>query len=188
MHMVGDNGDDGVWMTYGELASARRIKRAAAVRLVQRRRWRRQVGNDKLTRVLVPRDMVKLADEASRPDGNDIADDIVGDNASDVTALQVAIDALRGAHAGEIATFREQHGRSVAVLESRLADAERRAERSDLALAGERARADSLRDRLEAAERGQREAEEAAQALREADTARRARGLLARLRAAWRGD
>jgi hypothetical protein len=45
-----------------------------------------------------------------------------------------------------------------------------------------------LRDRLEAAERGQREAQEAAEELRQADMTRQARGLVARLRAAWRGE
>jgi hypothetical protein len=62
------------------------------------------------------------------------------------------------------------------------------APRAEKALTGERARADSLRDRLEAAERAQRDAQEAAEELRQAEMARQARGLLARLRAAWRSD
>ncbi len=50
----GDNGGDSRWMTYAELAEARGIKEPAAVRLVQRRRWERQPGNDGAARVAVP--------------------------------------------------------------------------------------------------------------------------------------
>jgi hypothetical protein len=38
MNVVGN--DDGVWMTYGQLAAARGVKRIAAVRIVQRHKWR----------------------------------------------------------------------------------------------------------------------------------------------------
>jgi len=55
------------------------------------------------------------------------------------------------------------------------------------ALAAERIRADALRDRLDAAELARRQAVEAAEGLRQAETARQARGLLARLKDAWRG-
>ena len=41
-------------MTYAELAMARGIKEPAAVRLVQRRGWERQPGNDGAIRVAVP--------------------------------------------------------------------------------------------------------------------------------------
>ena len=50
----GDNGDDSRWMTYAELAQARGIKEPAAVRLVQRRGWERQPGNDGTARIAVP--------------------------------------------------------------------------------------------------------------------------------------
>lgn len=50
----GDNGYDSRWMTYAELAQARGIKEPAAVRLVQRRRWERQPGNDGAARIAVP--------------------------------------------------------------------------------------------------------------------------------------
>ena len=46
--------DDSRWMTYAELAMARGIKEPAAVRLVQRRGWERQPGNDGAVRVAVP--------------------------------------------------------------------------------------------------------------------------------------
>jgi len=50
----GDSGGDTRWMTYAELAQARGIKEPAAVRLVQRRGWERQPGNDGSTRIAVP--------------------------------------------------------------------------------------------------------------------------------------
>ncbi len=49
-----DSGGDTRWMTYAELAQARGIKEPAAVRLVQRRGWERQPGNDGSTRTAVP--------------------------------------------------------------------------------------------------------------------------------------
>jgi hypothetical protein len=50
----------GVWMTYTELAAARGIARAGAIRLVQRQRWQRRAGsNDGLAHVLVPHDWAK---------------------------------------------------------------------------------------------------------------------------------
>ena len=102
--------------------------------------------------------------------------------------------------------LRADHERVMAVAATRVAEAADRADRAEQALAGERSRGENLRDRLEAAERAteavtaeaeqaSREAEErdartvqeATEALRQAETARQARGLLARLRAAWRG-
>ena len=50
----GDSGGDTRWMTYAELAQVRGIKEPAAVRLVQRRGWERQPGNDGSTRIAVP--------------------------------------------------------------------------------------------------------------------------------------
>jgi len=52
-----------------------------------------------------------------------------------------------------------------------------KADRADAALTGERARAGALRDRLEAAEDTARVAREAADAPRQGDAARKARGL-----------
>jgi hypothetical protein len=47
-------GDGSRRMTYAELAAVRGISVASAERLVRRRRWARQVGNDGVVRVLVP--------------------------------------------------------------------------------------------------------------------------------------
>lgn len=57
----GDDGDDSRWMTYAELAQARGIKEPAAVRLVQRRGWERQPGNDGAARIAVPVSELRLS-------------------------------------------------------------------------------------------------------------------------------
>src|ERR1700760_2315477 len=51
---TGDASGDGRWMTYAEIARLRGISKASAERLVFRRHWRRQQGNDRTLRVLVP--------------------------------------------------------------------------------------------------------------------------------------
>ena len=42
---VADDGDDSRWMSYLELAEARRITTSSAIKLVMRRGWRRQQDN-----------------------------------------------------------------------------------------------------------------------------------------------
>src|SRR3954449_11279572 len=62
-----DMTEDGAWVTYAELAKARGITRAAAVKLAQRHKWRRRKGNEpsREVKVLVPtRDMTKVATQA----------------------------------------------------------------------------------------------------------------------------
>ena len=86
-----------------------------------------------------------------------------------VSAFRDALVALREAKDGEIATLR-----------TALADAVGARARVAEALTAERARSDVLRERIEALRDELRQAQEAA-------AARQARGLLARLRAAWRG-
>jgi hypothetical protein len=65
---VGDP-PDGQWMTLAELAAARGVSKATAARLVRRKRWRRQPGNDGHVRVFVPEGMDQPALErlAERP-------------------------------------------------------------------------------------------------------------------------
>jgi hypothetical protein len=70
-------------MTYAELADVRGISAASAERLVRRRKWSRQVGNDGVARVLVPLEEArKIASYANRsrsgqsPDIRTVAPDI----------------------------------------------------------------------------------------------------------------
>jgi hypothetical protein len=50
------DGDDEFvrWLTYAQLAESRGISKASATRMAFRYKWRRQVGNDHVTRVAVP--------------------------------------------------------------------------------------------------------------------------------------
>jgi hypothetical protein len=120
-----------------------------------------------------------------------------------------ALGTLRDDQDRLLATLRDEHGRLVAVLEAKAQAAEdraeqieARAEQTERAQQFERARAEELTARLAAERRVQ--AEEMARlhhqldearageaeltALRHAGELRRARGLVARLRAAWRGE
>ena len=178
------------WLTYAELGQVRGISTASATRLAFRRKWRRQPGNDGIVRVAVP-----AGEDQPR---SDKPHDDMGDDRADIMRLVSALEAA-------IATAREREQTDAATitgLREQLAEAierakttEARAERTDAALTGERAKADALRERLEAREgdldmaRTQAAtAHEAPEALRQAEADRKARGLLARLRAAVRGE
>jgi hypothetical protein len=200
-HMSDDAGTGGRWMTYDELAAMRGIKRIGAVRLVQRYKWRRQAGNDGRARVLVPHDALQpvRGTDAGTSAPEPIAPTSAGSAAENDagTLLAGALAALEGAVAG----LREQ-----------LDAANGRAERAESAVAtdraevaAERAKADALRERVDDLQAGQElmmdmharalaaaqdqlsRVREAAEGLRQAEEVRRARGLLARLRAAVRG-
>jgi chromosome segregation ATPase len=91
---------------------------------------------------------------------------------------------------------------AIAVLEARLAgsegalaEARAHAERAETSRDADRARAEALRQMLDEAEAAEKRAraraetaEDHVEALRQTEEARRGRGRLARLRAAWRGE
>jgi hypothetical protein len=157
-----DVAEDGVWMTYGEVAVARGVKRSAAIKLAQRHKWRKQAGNDGLARVLVPGDMAKPGDRA-RDVRADVPIHVSGDVAAYTVAFESALAALREAQDRERAGWTEER--------TRLADT-----------------IDGLRQDLEVARMALAEAEADAAELRQAETVRQRRGRWARLRAAWRGE
>ena len=209
---VGDHEAGGSWMTYREIAAARRVKLAAAVRLVQRHKWRRQTGNDGTARIFVPIEWTKPSDRVPPdivhdvvPDtDDDVADDVTPDPnmlASALAALEAALmEANKRADAAQMLAERTL---------AELANANSRTDRADAAIGVERQRADTLRDRLDDVQRDLKASEAIASELRAdldaaraqvqatqetADVqarliaARRSLGLLARLRAAWRGE
>jgi hypothetical protein len=190
MDDAGDDACDGRWMTYGELAHARGVTLRAAVRLTQRQHLRRQPGNDGKTLVWVPPD---VATQVPRRDvTNGVADPDAGDNGSDVApdvappvtaelsleinALREALVAVRQAQDGELATLRQ----GLADAQAARDRAEARADKAEASLADERVRADQVRAQVD-------ELRTQLAELRADDAARQARGLLARLLAAWRG-
>jgi hypothetical protein len=137
---AGDDAGDGVWVTYGELAKARNIERRAAVRLAQRHRWRRQAGNDGLTRALVPPDWLKPVDRARDVAGDDVArrtsddaPDDAGNVARAIAVLQQAVDVLQDQFAAE---------------RVRGDDARDKADRAETTTAGLRQRLDDLTAKL----------------------------------------
>jgi hypothetical protein len=199
---------EGSWLTYDEIGRMRGIGRESAVKLVQRRRWRRLPGNDGIARVLVPPEWLKAIPQDREMPSGDHSPQPSPDISSAISALEAAIAGL------------------VVRAERAEADADReriRADRAEAGRDGERARADMLRDRIDAMQaeaatlqarietlEGEgaasdvetaeltaqvnqaraeiQAAEQAADDLRQVDEARRSLGLLARLRAAWRGQ
>jgi hypothetical protein len=204
------------WLTWAD-AGARFGLTPDALRMRARRLgWRTQPGNDGRTLVLVPDDVELQSRSPERTDERLAArsgeqepeisalrealavlreareGEIAALRATaDHTLVQLA-DAQAGRDRAEQRANEAEQRRDQAIARADAADAradrvEIRAERAEQSLAGERIRADVLRERLETAERGQREAVEAAEELRRAEDARRAQGLLARLLAAWQG-
>jgi len=200
-----DRGESARWMTFAELAEGRGISKASAIKLVRRRGWRRQRDNRGNVIALVPltwaRDTVDQEGDSTR----DNQPDDTSDSARPTILLEAAISALREQQEHERAALREQIDREGA-----------RADRAEQGRDAERARADELRDRLDDLQRrlaaaeaegneltvetaeltaqlkqARAEAQEAAKAeadLRQVEAERRGRGLLARLRATWRGE
>ena len=106
-HIGGDSRGDIRWMTYAELAEARGIKPAGAVRLVQRRKWLRRPGNDGSTRVAVPILELRLSRPVTPDDAQDVAHNDRGDVTPDYGRLFKVLE-------GEATTLRyalarEQH-------------------------------------------------------------------------------
>jgi hypothetical protein len=164
--------DGGQWMTYAALAEARGITRKAAVRMTQRHRWRRTPGNDGTVRVLVPNGMA-------------------GRQTPRLDALPGGrLDALPGGRLDARLADSDAPGKDqlIAGLRADLTEANRRA--SDAVSLADRALT-MLADaeaRAREAEQAARIATDALKAARLAEEARTARGLVARLRAAWRGE
>lgn len=172
---IADDGADSRWMSYTELAEARRITMASAIRLVLRQGWRRQQDNQGVMRALVPPNWWEPAPGRNFDPGAQHA----------IATLEASVAALRErAEAAEHATKAERE----------------RADRAELARRAEYSRADLLRERIDflradladaqaALETARYEAWEAAQnaeALRQADAKWRALGRFGRIREAWR--
>jgi hypothetical protein len=166
-----DNTGNGRWLSYSELATIRGINRASAVKLVQRERWPRSTGNDRsrMVRVLVPDDWLAPAREIP-PDTVLI---IIPAFGREGTGMANALEALREA---------------VGVLRDYLAAAMARADTADADRRAAESRASAAERRADAAEARAATLQAEAEAMRRADAARRGRGRLARLRAAWRGE
>jgi hypothetical protein len=202
---LGERSPEGQWLTYDELSRIRGIGRESAVKLVQRKRWRRIPGNDGVARVFVPPDWLTQAKEASGESLPEYSPEHsprqTGLLAGALAALEDAVSALRERAEGaerraELAEARTDRALTLlADVEAVLIKERDRSDRAETATAGERQRADALREwldqmrvELEVAQHDARAGQQAAAELRQADAARRARGLVARLRAVWQGE
>jgi hypothetical protein len=223
MDVRADNGADGEpgsrWLTHRQLAEIRGISTASAIKLALRHRWRKQKDNRGLVRCLVPPEWTSpkrdIQADLSADERADAGADTGADKSSEISlvrsvyetaleattaradALQGQVEALKGEIALQAALIEGFKGQRQGLLA-----AEARADRAEAAVAGERARADVLRDQLNVAQeelrrtreaadqvrQHAREAEDAVQTLRQANAAQKARGRWARLRAAWRGE
>ncbi len=154
-----DTSAEGQWLTLADLGRARGISKASAARLVRRHKWRRQAGNDGRVRVLVPPDAL----EDSPADSPQVSP---ADMSRAISAFEAAIAA-----SGERA---QADAAMLATLQVLLDEAKSRCDRAE-------ARADALTDLVDMLK-----AE--TERVRQAEAERRARGRLARLRAAWRGE
>jgi hypothetical protein len=162
--MASDDGydtSDGEWLSYAELATRRGIDRQSAFKLAARHRWRRQKGNTGQVRVFVPSAFAEPEDKSS-DNGYDLSHHLA--------AFETALRTVREAHAGEAAALREHLERSEKRVEELLAGQEL-----------------TVRMVADADARAQA-AQQAVEEFRSLEEARKRRGRLARLRAAWRGE
>jgi hypothetical protein len=207
-----DVGDDVKWLSYGELGQARGISTASAIRLVFRRKWRRQDGNDGTVRVAVPIDEANPQTEVSDSDGDGIGREIGhvvglletatamlrerGEEADQMFAAlhatgEEALARAEAETATERAARRQAEAETATALAARVqaegAVAEAEARLSQVREDFERERQEAEARRM--AEQAAREKAEAEAALlRQENQARRNLGLLARLLAALRGE
>jgi hypothetical protein len=175
---VGHEDPDGRWMSYTELAEARKISASSALRLVLRRKWRRQKDNHGITRALVPPEW------AAPAPGKDFEPGAYVSQA--ISALEYSITTLR--ERAEVA--------------ERTASIERdRANRAIEARDAERSRANLLREKidtlqfdlfstqseLQTSQTEIAERDHDAAVVRDAQARWRSAGTVARLLWAWRG-
>ena len=112
------SGGDIRWMTYAELAGARGIKPAGAVRLMQRRKWLRRASNDGSVRVAVPILELRPSRLVTPDVAPDNGGDVTPDNARLFRALEGEATTLRYAlarerHRADTAETREAEARCV---------------------------------------------------------------------------
>ena len=193
-----DVGDDVKWLSYGELGQVRGISTASAIRLVFRRKWRRQDGNDGTVRVAVPVDEAKPQKEVVDNEADGVGRDIgqvVGLLETAATMLrergEAADGMLAALHANadealaraEAATVTEREVRRQAEIARMDAEARLAQFREDLERFSQEAEA-----RFTAEQIAREKAEAETAQLRQENQGRLERGLLARLRAALRRE
>jgi hypothetical protein len=204
---VTPDADQGQWLTYRQIGDLRRISKPSAERLVRRHRWRRQVDNQGVTRVLVPPDWLTEAPsdtQASLPDITPSGSpDITQDRelfAGALAALEGTMSFLQGqldtanrraeaAEAGrqEAISLAEKTVTMLTEERGRAEVAQQRADRAEDRADGLRRRVDELEVNLGAARTEAQRATETMAAMTRNEVARKARGRLRRAWDGWRG-
>jgi phage shock protein A len=108
-------------------------------------------------------------------------------NGSSIASAGVG-SAAQGDAGGVIAALRDAFATALGARDGEIAALQAVIDAKEAQLAAYRGQLDGMRDRLEAAEHDAKEARQALEEFRQADTARKARGRWTRLRAAWRGE
>ena len=189
-----DDVGDGRWMTHMELAQAREISTASAIKLALRHGWRKQKDNRGTLRCYVPAEFVapKKDTRAVMAGGAEASAAIaalqsavtmLGDQLTHertrADGLRERVDDLTGRLANakaELAAAREPADRHHASAQEAVREIGRAAETEA-----------DLRRELGAAQMALSEAQADAAELRQAEEVRKGRGLVARLRSAWTG-
>ena len=112
------------WLTYEELGTLSGSTANAARVLAQRRKWRREIGNDGRTRVLVDTDALRIGAARFKPGKCALQ------NAADVRPSD-APDARDEHHKAELERLVASHRETVQLLIERVDAAELRAERME---------------------------------------------------------
>jgi hypothetical protein len=134
---------EGRWMSYDQISQTRGINRESAVKLVQREKWRRTMGNDGSARALVPLDWLKPARNASGRSAEDSQDD-TGEFSRALETVETALSALREqVEAERRRADRAEQARTLKVFEAGLAALREQAD-------AERRQAEQARDSLQA--------------------------------------
>jgi hypothetical protein len=122
MHDAIDGDRDGMrWLSYAELADARRISKRSAIRLTFRHRWQRQKGNDGTVRVAVPMsELERRSDTSALMNNDDVYADAHAD-AGTIRALEAVVSELRERAERDKAEIARERGRADA-LEAQLSD------------------------------------------------------------------
>ena len=173
---------DGRWLSYDELGKIRGIGRPSAVKLAQREKWPRRLGNDRTARVLVPLEWLKLAKPL--PEGfPEVRRQIPG-------RLPGYRGDLAGSHTGRLRCLRagdngparrscrelEQAAATIDALTAERGLLRGHVEALQANVKRAQAEAQEAREAAEAAQIAQGEAEADAVELRQAEAERRSRG------------
>ena len=183
--MPDDSDPDVRWLSYSQIAAIRNISRPSAERMVRKHRWRRTVNNHGITVAAVPVAYAEperidpMNGQGASPHDSALFQDAIRAFETSIATLKEAL-ARSEARAEAAEAGREALREQIAGLQADLSEAREAADKHHAAAQmaeGVRdaaiARAAAAEDRLAAAEA--------------AEMARKARGLVARLRDAWRG-